>query len=120
MAPELQGMGPYIRRNTIAVDMWSLGVIVYELLTSEHPFLVKTCYNTQETGVLTFSGPPIIDSGFLLDFSRGQKELPIGSLRKVQVSHHAISFIQALLVADPKLRMSAADALSHQWLITED
>jgi serine/threonine protein kinase len=35
------------------------------------------------------------------------------------VSEEAKAFIKALLVVDPKQRLSAADALKHQWMATD-
>ncbi|XP_077862134.1 twitchin-like [Saccoglossus kowalevskii] len=73
-------------------DMWTVGVLCYMLLSGKHPFggdkgRVKRCDWT-------------FDSDSFKGISDGAKD-----------------FIKKLLVADKHERMTAVDALEHQWLL---
>jgi len=79
---------------TEKADMWSIGVIVYMLLTGSPPF------HGSDDEVL--------------------KKIKAGSVhwssRFNRLSTPAKSFLQALLVLDPAKRLSAQEALEHPWI----
>jgi calcium-dependent protein kinase len=76
-------------------DLWSLGVIVYMLLSGQPPF------DGFEDEVL--------ENIRLCRYSlKGQKWKNISSKGK--------DFVSKLLVVDPKQRMTAAEALNHPWI----
>lgn len=77
-------------------DMWSLGVVVYMLLTGRPPFdgpNEKSVFRRIRLGIVDF-GSPVWD----------------------KVSSHARSMVESLLVIDPAARWSAERALQSEWL----
>uniref|UniRef100_A0A8C3H6N2 Titin n=1 Tax=Chrysemys picta bellii TaxID=8478 RepID=A0A8C3H6N2_CHRPI len=79
-----------------ATDMWSLGVLVYILLSGINPFIAETNQQTIEN---------IISAEYNFD-DEAFKDISI----------EAMDFIDRLLVKERKGRMTAAEALSHPWL----
>ncbi|XP_022926486.1 calcium-dependent protein kinase 28-like [Cucurbita moschata] len=84
------------RKSGPESDVWSIGVITYILLCGRRPFWDKT-----EDGIFkeVLRNKP--------DFRR--KPWP-------SISASAKDFIKKLLVKDPRARLTAAQALSHQWV----
>ncbi|XP_042373132.1 calcium-dependent protein kinase 18-like isoform X1 [Zingiber officinale] len=84
------------RRSGPESDVWSIGVITYILLCGRRPFWDKT-----EDGIFkeVLKTEP--------DFKR--KPWP-------NISDSAKDFVKKLLVKDPRTRLTAAQALSHQWV----
>ncbi|CAK9320742.1 unnamed protein product [Citrullus colocynthis] len=84
------------RKSGPESDVWSIGVITYILLCGRRPFWDKT-----EDGIFkeVLRNKP--------DFRR--KPWP-------SISPSAKDFIKKLLVKDPRARLTAAQALSHQWV----
>ncbi|KAE9619755.1 putative protein kinase CAMK-CDPK family [Lupinus albus] len=78
-------------------DMWSIGVIAYILLCGSRPFWART-----ESGIFraVLKAEPSFD------------ETPWPSL-----SADAIDFVKTLLNKDYRKRLTAAQALSHPWLM---
>lgn len=127
-APELLGLLPRDMRTSLRdsytklVDIWALGAVAHEILTSEIPFLER--YQDTDlmitSGLLTACGSepcssePAIDTEVLYNFCRGA-EFPSVSLREKGVSEGAINFVKCLMVANPHDRVSATDALKHEW-----
>ncbi|KAG6475959.1 hypothetical protein ZIOFF_065191 [Zingiber officinale] len=84
------------RKSGPESDVWSIGVITYILLCGRRPFWDRT-----EDGIFreVLKNKP--------DFRR--KPWP-------QVSNSAKDFVKKLLVKDPRVRLTAAQALSHPWV----
>ncbi|KAH9611582.1 hypothetical protein KSS87_004439 [Heliosperma pusillum] len=84
------------RKSGPESDVWSIGVITYILLCGRRPFWDKT-----EDGIFkeVLRNKP--------DFRR--KPWPT-------ISNSAKDFVKKLLVKDPRARLTAAQALSHQWV----
>lgn len=70
------------------VDMWAIGVILYNLLSGEAPWDDD-------------------DRTFKLTFGKDWKD----------ISDEAKDLISKLLTIDPKKRYSAKEALEHKWLV---
>ena len=86
-------------------DLWSTGIIIYELLTCINPFIqysVGKLISEYEK-----KGEQFISSHFKLDF------LPAALWN--HVSPEAIDLIRHLLVIDPKDRWSARECLQADW-----
>jgi serine/threonine protein kinase len=79
-----------------AVDMWSLGVIVYQALTGKKPFP-------------TAQGEYI---GALREYVKGGSFMSL----PMDISSDGFGFLRALLRPTPKDRLAARDALSHSWI----
>ena len=93
MAPEIQFNAPY----TAAVDMWSLGVILYELATTKPPF--PNCKTTYE----------------LTNEIKQLGSRPIQIPSYIKVSKDYKDLVSKLLVVDPHQRMNLSQYLEHQF-----
>jgi serine/threonine protein kinase len=80
---------------TVAVDIWSLGMIMYRMLTIDTPFA-----DPRELAMYVTMGNP----------------LPKALLRKKEVSSLGVDFIEKCLAASAKKRPSATDLLQSQWI----
>ncbi|KAM0709107.1 hypothetical protein Q7P35_003143 [Cladosporium inversicolor] len=98
MAPE---MFPYLvddqeeHTYTQAVDMWALGVMLYQMLTLEFPFG---------------------DQLPLHKYCKSRVGFPEAVLSAEQVTPICISFIKSLLRSLPSYRPTSEAAISHPWL----
>lgn len=92
VAPEVIRAETY----TPAVDIWSLGVLAYNMLS----------------GKLPFDGNNIKE--VLRRVRAGRYSLPDSEW--ADISEEAKDFIRGLLELDPKKRFTAQDALMHPWL----
>ncbi|KAI5844073.1 kinase-like domain-containing protein, partial [Morchella snyderi] len=105
MAPELQGLGKARRKYTNAIDMWALGCVIYEMLTS--------------TPLFSQTKEPIFNFNLLWMFCRGDVSSHIEKLEQAQVSGKAVELIESLLRVAPEERLTAASALKSPWIIEE-
>mmetsp|Transcript_8067 Transcript_8067/g.20762 ORF Transcript_8067/g.20762 Transcript_8067/m.20762 type:complete len:640 (+) Transcript_8067:207-2126(+) len=87
------------RRYGLACDMWSVGVIVYILLSACPPFAARDDEEMQRQvcspGALQF--PP---------------------KHWASISAEAVDLIRGLLVVDPSKRLTALEALQHPWVVS--
>jgi ankyrin repeat protein len=92
MAPEF-----YIpnQKYTSAVDVWSLGCVLYFLLTKCHPFP---------------------DPGQVIRYGYREAELPKGNLKDRKVSDAGIRFIEGLMAPKPNDRTKVSRALNDPWI----
>ncbi|KAH6987033.1 kinase-like domain-containing protein [Ilyonectria destructans] len=97
MAPEILGL--YSAHDALAytpvVDLWGLGEITHRMLTQ------KPAFNTR---------------GRLWSYVTKGTPFPTSELRAVNTSAQGISFIQEVMAASPKKRLTAATAIGHDWL----
>jgi calcium-dependent protein kinase len=95
MAPQvLQGI------YSSQADLWAIGVISFMLLSSAKPFYSKRRHK-------------MIDLIMRADYSF---QAPVWET----VSSNAKNFVSQLLVVDPNVRMDAAAALQHTWLVNRE
>ncbi|KAG6862270.1 hypothetical protein C0995_002201 [Termitomyces sp. Mi166 len=78
------------------VDSWSVGVIVFAMLTHNNPFIEEEKLDVR-TRIL-------------------QRTIDWSLLTSKDVSAEAIDFVECLLETDPRQRMTLADSLQHPWL----
>ena|SRR5690554_3884404 len=84
----VQGAGRYGK----AADMWSIGVILYVLLSGSMPFEDQSLYDDIEHARFSMTGR-----------------------RWEGVSETAQDLIRKLLLADPAMRLTVEYALNHEW-----
>ena len=87
-----------LRKYGTSCDMWSVGVIVYILLSAAPPFYGKT------------------DAEMNKRIKQGTYKFP--DKYWASISQPAKDFIGRLLTVDPNRRMSAAEALQHDWIVS--
>ncbi|XP_059410533.1 serine/threonine kinase 17a like [Carassius carassius] len=92
VAPEVLDYEPI----STATDMWSIGVLIYVMLTGESPFLGE---EKQET----FLNVSQVNVDYSQDVFQGISDL-------------AVDFIQSLLIKNPRKRATVEQCLNHPWL----
>ncbi|XP_016100499.1 serine/threonine kinase 17a like [Sinocyclocheilus grahami] len=92
VAPEVLDYEPI----STATDMWSIGVLIYVMLTGESPFLGE---EKQET----FLNISQVNVDYSQDVFQGISDL-------------AVDFIQSLLIKNPRKRATVEQCLTHPWL----
>jgi serine/threonine protein kinase len=107
LAPEVLVQNGYLdapilankRGYTLAVDIWSLGEIIYRAICGGSPFV---------TGLAAYANL--------------KTEFPLAKLRELDISEEGIDLIQKLMKAQPDERLTATQALEHAWFkeIRED
>ncbi|CUS11449.1 unnamed protein product, partial [Tuber aestivum] len=98
-APEVLGLDSNSETSdyTNSVDIWSLGCVIYELLSGSKLF-------TSE--------------GLVSRYYFGRLPFPEGKLKELSppVGDTVISFLKSMLLIQPEDRPTAAGALRHSWL----
>ncbi len=94
-APEVVRYVAVCRDSPGAVDIWSVGIIVYHLATRQFPFELPT----------------------LSQFCKGQEDLPTQPMIG-KYSDQCIDFVENLLKPLPQDRPSAETARLHPWIIS--
>lgn len=121
-APELFGLLPRrLKPNDVytnAVDMWSLGCLVHEMLTTERPFLEDAHDSDPESSLQfdTCTFEPQADIDMIIEFCRDERDFPGEVLEKSGASAGETGFVKALLLPDPRLRLTAVNALASPWI----
>ena len=91
-APEIIDNKPY----DSSVDIWSLGVIVYAILSGSYPFSGESDQDLKLNILMT--------------------EPKFDSYQWNEISEDAVDFIKKILKFDPKDRITIDEALNHPWL----
>lgn len=119
-APELLGFLPSkyktseLEQFTFALDIWSLGCLVHELLTSQTPFRDAPQAPDDESG-FTIAGTEV-DMALYFKYCQETTTFPTEVLHNSQVDQLGINFVKHLLVVNPHERATVADALQNPWL----
>jgi serine/threonine protein kinase len=95
MAPELLRCQPY----TAKIDLWSLGCILYEMLTGVPPFVCNTHYELMQLQA-AWTGPTLPQA--------------------VRVSPECMDLLSKLLCADPVRRMEWNEFFSHPFIASSN
>lgn len=82
---------------TVAIDLWSLGEIVFRALT----------------------GKPAFPNKSLWKYIRGKSGFPTDILRAHGVSSEGRDIVERLMAVIPKDRLTAKEALGHKWISIE-
>lgn len=61
-----------------------------------------------------------VDIGLLSDYCRKSQPFPTESLLTHKASEDAIDFVKSMMVANPRGRVSAAEALNSRWLTSTE
>ena len=101
MAPELLEYKSYDAK----ADLWSVGIILYEMIANEHPFLVvEKCHATNHLALRR--------NIYRYFEHHGHVRFP----KKVSVSPECEQLVEALLRVDPRKRISFEDFFRAPFL----
>lgn len=90
MAPEIL----FHQKYNVKTDLWSIGVILYEMVYGKYPYTAKTT----------------------VDLIREVKSNKIEFLKSTKVSAQCIDLMQRLLKKDPILRITWQEFFEHPWI----
>ncbi|KAL0630732.1 Protein kinase protein rad53, partial [Maublancomyces gigas] len=103
---------------TNAIDLWAVGAIVHQMLTSEIPFL-----NTNQGSFLSdldFGSSDkcsaTIDIYLLVDYCRNLIPYPTESLLAKGADRDEIDFVKSVMTVKPRGRLTAVEALGSVWV----
>lgn len=116
------------KQYSTAIDMWSLGCIMAELLSKEPLFngkteveqldkIFRTLGTPNETIWPGYSKLPGVRANFVKhQFNQLRKKFPVTSFTGSPVlSESGFDLLSKLLAYDPQKRISAEEALDHEW-----
>lgn len=110
-APEqLGGDGTYNNK----VDLWSVGCVVYYLLTSLKPF--SNSDDDQDPDTIARYQYPFWPRVTRARFRNLTERSPGNFILVRGISDLANEFLMALIKLNPKTRLSAEEALEHRWI----
>lgn len=104
---------------TSAIDIWALGAIVHQILTSEIPFLDtdQDLFLSDFDSVPPEEKSPTLDMGLIVDYCRGGKPFPTNSLLTHRAGQSAIDFVKSLMAPKPSDRLTAENSLKSDWFV---
>ncbi|GAM26144.1 hypothetical protein SAMD00019534_093190, partial [Acytostelium subglobosum LB1] len=103
------------RKQTCAVDMWALGVIIYTMLCGYTPFVSDEMYHDEDHIDSTPFWAMFNENTLALRNAIKNGQYTFSTYHWRDVSDEAKDFISQLLTVDPEQRMKAEDALKHPW-----
>nr|CCA15674.1 protein kinase putative [Albugo laibachii Nc14]CCA16262.1 protein kinase putative [Albugo laibachii Nc14] len=123
MSPEIVDGKSYDHR----VDLWSIGVLTYELLFGKTPFENKNhmeMYEDIKSAKYTFpnvakrpkSSKPVEEK---LTIDLGDQLEEANHKHEIAISDDAKDFIRSFLQTDPMSRMALTDAKKHSWMLNQ-
>jgi serine/threonine protein kinase len=98
MAPEILNSLDGSSKYTNAIDIWAVGCIVYRLVAGTVPFTIPA----------------------LMKYCEDYSLFPHGPLFDCRITSEGSNFLRHLLVTEPKDRLSASQALKHEWIISSE
>eukprot|EP00007_Cunea_sp_BSH-02190019_P006559 CAMPEP_0174244000 /NCGR_PEP_ID=MMETSP0417-20130205/33629_1 /TAXON_ID=242541 /ORGANISM="Mayorella sp, Strain BSH-02190019" /LENGTH=444 /DNA_ID=CAMNT_0015323615 /DNA_START=20 /DNA_END=1350 /DNA_ORIENTATION=+ len=104
LAPEVLNNPAVGKGYDKAVDLWSLGVIMYTMLAGYNPF------DDPASGE---EGPSVFDQVRLGEYTFPEEEWD-------RVSAGAKDLVRKLMTVDPAKRITAEEALQHPWISPEN
>ncbi|XP_062847706.1 dual specificity tyrosine-phosphorylation-regulated kinase 4-like [Trichomycterus rosablanca] len=120
------------KRYSTAIDMWSLGCILIELYTGQHPFYGHSEVEIMSRIMEVLGKPPTQYTSLRKELFFDFKGRPLrvldrhGELRVIGSKNLAsilntsdelfLDFIQRCLTWDPGMRLTAQKALQHKWI----
>jgi len=112
------------RQYTKAIDIWSVGCILAEVLSGGRPLFPGRDYHHQITLILDVLGTPTIEEFAAISSRRSRdyiRSLPFKRKRPFSTvfpnaTPQAIDFLTKTLTFDPKTRLTVEQALEHPYL----
>lgn len=92
---------------------------MHQILTLEIPFLEKDTFIESDMLSDLDVCEPQVDMSMISNYCSGRIPFPVGALQESGVGKEGIDFVKKLLVPDPRLRLSAQDALKSPWLLED-
>ena len=99
--------------------MWAAGIVLYMLLTGEHPFEEQEEINPEEDKKDDKEKKQAIEK-IIQKIRKGEQVMSqLLDNSPVKMSQDAKDLIKALVCMDPDTRLSAEQALDHAWITSK-